>query len=193
MLTAGLATFVTVGSALRDRDATVDVLVAAAPSAVGTASETLAVETVAIDADTVLLDRLVRSGALPVGLALGRPLAAGDVLLRSDFVESGSPTMVRTASLAIEPAVIDGLGLVVGDRVDVLGVDDLGATRFVVSGVRVARLPRAVGADGLLTGPGSSFVTVEVTAEEAVALDAARRLGPIDLVRSTGAPEVAVG
>ena len=192
MITAGLATFVTVGSVLRDRDATVEVVVLAADAAPGTASGELPLTSITVSADAPFLEIMIRPEALPAEQALSRPLSAGDPLLRSDLVAAETPVLTRTASVSVDPVAIAGLGLVVGDRVDVIGLGPDEQSRFVLDDIRVSRLPGLSGPDGLLSGPSSSFVTLEVDDAEALALVTAQRLGPIELIRSTGAPGIAV-
>ncbi len=190
MITAGLATFVTVGSVLTERGAMVEVLVVAGDTASGTASSEIEVRTLAVRSDSAFLDSLVRPGELPPGMVLGHHVVAGSPLRQSDLVASGATVLHRTASVAVESVSIVGLGLVAGDRVDVIGLDSNERPTFVLIDVRVARLPDSVGPDGLLSGPSGSFVTVEVDDAQALALVAAQRRGPIELLRSTGAPPV---
>ncbi len=189
MITAGLATFVTVGSVLRDRQATVEVMVLSADAAVGTSTGSLDVLPVSIPADARFLELMLRPGQLPVDQALGRSVRSGEPLLRSDLVAEGAPSLTRTATVPVEPALITGLGLVVGDRVDVIASSD-DTARFVLVDVRVSRLPQSAGPDGLLSGPSSSFVTLEVDDAQALRLIEAQGQGAIELIRSTGAPSI---
>lgn len=189
MITAGLATFVTVGSVLRDRQATVEVMVLAADAAVGTSTGSLDVLPVSIPADARFLELMLRPGQLPEGQALGRSVRSGEPLLRSDLVAEGAPSLTRTATVPVEPVLITGLGLVVGDRVDVIASSD-DAARFVLVDVRVSRLPQSAGPDGLLSGPSSSFVTLELDDAQALRLIEAQGQGAIELIRSTGAPSI---
>lgn len=189
MVTAGLATFVTVGSVLRDRDAMVDVVVMSDVAAAGTEADALPLGVRSVPADTPFLDSMLAPGSVPEDQALVRSLDSGEPLLRSDLVRVGSAVLTRTATVPVESVVISGLGLAVGDEVDVIGmIDDRPA--FVLTGVGVTRLPSTSGADGLLLGPTESFVTLEVDDRQAIALVAALRAGPIELVRSTGAPAI---
>ena len=132
---------------------------------------------------------MLRPGQLPEGQALGRSVRSGEPLLRSDLVAEGAPSLTRTATVPVEPVLITGLGLVVGDRVDVIASSD-DAARFVLVDVRVSRLPQSAGPDGLLSGPSSSFVTLELDDAQALRLIEAQGQGAIELIRSTGAPSI---
>lgn len=189
MVTAGLATFVTVGSALRNRDAVVEIVVMADTAAAGTQAENLPLDVRTVPADTPFLDSMMAPGAIPDGQALIRSLDAGEPVLRSDLVNVGSPALTRTATIPVETVVINGLGLAVGDEVDVIGLTGE-RPAFALVGVRVTRLPSTSGTDGLLLGPSESFVTIEVDDRQALELVAALQSGPIEMVRSTGAPEI---
>lgn len=189
MVTAGLATFVTVGSVLRNRDAVVDVVVMADTAAAGTQANDLPLDVRTVPADTPFLDTMLEPGEVPDGQSLARSLEAGEPLMRTDLVSVGSAVLTRTATVSVDAVVINGLGLTIGDEVDVIGMIEE-RPAFVLTGVRITRLPSTSGADGLLLGPSDSFVTLEVDDRQALALVAALRAGPIELVRSTGAPAI---
>lgn len=190
MVLAGLATFVTVGAALQERSATVEVLGVVEPVAAGTPATEIEVAAFSIDADSPFLDALIQPGHAPEGLVVARAMVPGDPLVMSNFVEEGDPILTRTATIPVEAIVLDGLGLAIGDRIDVVGIDADGAAGFVAVDVRVSRLPTVRGADGLLLGPTASFVTVEVDDVQAIDIVGARRMGPIDIIRATGAPPI---
>ncbi len=190
MATAGLATFVAVGSVLADRGAVVEVLVVASDAAPGTSATALATSTLGVPADSVLLESLLQAGDLEPDLVLAHPVSAGTPLRRGDLVDREAAVLHRTATVAVESVSILGLGLSVGDRVDVVGLDGDERIHFVLTDVRVARLPEAPRGEGLLGGPTASFVTLEVDDTEALALVGALRRGPLEFVRSTGAPSV---
>ncbi len=195
---AGLATFVTVGRVLEDRSATVIVLGVGADTAAGTPTADLAVVPVAVDAGLAFLGSFVELDALPSDLAVGRSLTAGEPVLWRDLVAVGSPFLRRTVTIPIERVVLDGLGLVIGDRVDVISVSRIDAgsiarvdrARYVIVDALVASVPSSAVSDGLLAGRGEAFVTIEVSDGEALSLAIARLDGTIEIVRSTGAPAV---
>ncbi len=193
MVTAGLATFVTVGSVLADRQATVEVVVLAADAAPGTDWLDLEVKVASVPADTPFLEAMIAPDDLGSGMAIARAATAGQPLRRSDFVPAGAGELTRTATVAVESSTIAGLGLVVGDRVDVIGLDDTDRAILVVGDLRVSRLPSSGTGDGLLSGPSAAFVTVEVETEQALALVSAQQRGSLELLRSTGATPLPQG
>ncbi len=198
MVIAGLATFVSVGRVLEDREATVSVLAVGTDTAAGTTTGELDVVSVAVDADLAFLGSFVEPGALPADLALVRPLVAGEPLLWRDLVTAGSPVLQRTVTIPVAAIVIEGLGLAVGDRIDVIAVPrPVGGTvapvdsaGFVIVDAFVARVPASPAAEGLLAGRGEAYVTIEVSDVEALSLAWARLEGTVEIVRSTGAPAV---
>lgn len=201
MVLAGLATFVTVGSVLAERDAMTTVLVTARPARAGTPVVEIATQPHSVPADTPFLSELATIEDLGPGRALARELGAGDPIFVWDLVPTGSGNLTRTATVEVDSFVIGGLGLVVGDRIDVIGVDASAtgtpgarARSFVVADVRISRLPETGGVDALRFGAVAAFVTVEVSDVQALALAQARAAGPLDIVRATGAvaltPEV---
>jgi hypothetical protein len=195
MVLAGLATFVLVTVALRDRSATVEVLVAAEAIEAGTPLAGAALRPVPVDAGSGVVDALVPEDEADLTLTVARPLVAGEPVLRSDLVPGASAAGLRTVALPVEHLVLDGLGLRVGDRVDVVAVDAAGVSRFVAVGVRVARLP-GPGPVGLgRSAESSSWLTVEVSDQQALDLAAASAGGDLVVVRSTGVapPRVATG
>ncbi|MEZ5377394.1 MAG: RcpC/CpaB family pilus assembly protein [Acidimicrobiales bacterium] len=190
MVTAGLATFVTVGSVLSERSETAEVVVLLSDGAPGSSLASLPVQPVSVAANAPFLDLMLRPDDVVPGFVLEHEVAAGRPLLRDDLVAAEAPGLSRTVAIELEAVSILGLGLSVGDRVDVIGVDEQQAAVFVLSDVRVARLPQGGGAEGLLGGPSVSFVTLEVDDDQALALMDARQRGPVELLRSTGAPRL---
>ena len=90
----------------------------------------------------------------------------------------------------IDDRVIDGLDLRVGDRVDVVGFDSEGVVGLVAVDLEVARLSSVSSVGGLGASLGPAFVTVQVTGEEVLRLVVALRVDDVEIVRSTGAPEL---
>lgn len=189
MVVAGLVTFVLVASVLQKREATVEVLVATSDIAAGATVTEADFDVVDISAADPLLPVLLSQ--LPAGSVVTSALAAGEPLLRSDVVVAGGVASGRTFTLEVDRLVVDGLGLAIGDRVDVIGVDAGGRVGFVVVDVAVSRLPGdAQGSAFAAAASRSAWVTVTVDEAQALALSGARRLGAIELVRSTGAAPI---
>lgn len=191
MVLAGLITFVLVTAALRDRSATVEVFVAAGPIEAGTPIEGAELGTIAVPADSALLPALVHAGPVEPGLAASRSIGAGQPVLRADLVPSSDGSVLRTVALPVERLVIDGLGLRIGDRVDVIAVDSTGGSRFVVADVGVTRLPEetALGL-GRTADTSTTWLTVGVTDRQALDLAGATARGTVVVARSTGATPV---
>lgn len=193
MVLAGLVTFVLVTSVLRDEGATVEVVIASAPVEEGTPAADAPLAPVAVDASTPLLEALARPADLVAGRAVVRSLAPGEPLLRSDLrpVEEGSG--LRTVAVPVERLVVDGLGLRPGDRVDVIAVAADGVARYVVAGAEVARLPGGAGSGLARTAEtATTWLTVRVGEDEALALASALGSGSVVVARSTGAEPVVV-
>jgi Flp pilus assembly protein CpaB len=171
---------------LQRREATVEVLVATSDIAAGATVTESDFDVVDISAADPLLPVLLSQ--LPAGSVVTSSLTAGEPLLRSDVVVAGAVASGRTFTLEVDRLVVDGLGLAIGDRVDVIGVDADGRVGFVVVDVAVTRLPgTAQGSAFAAAASRSAWVTVAVDEAQALALSGAQRLGAIELVRSTGA------
>ncbi len=196
MVIAGLVTFVSVTSVLRERDEMREVAIARAEVPAGSpldqSSLAASFDVVSVRADSPMLAGIADPEAVPSG-QLSRSLAAGEPLLRSDVVDASTGTGARTFTVNIDDVTLVGLGLQVGDRVDIIGSFEDGALGYVVADVRVARLPTAVASGGAFAVRQESFVTVEVGEADALALAGARQAGDIEIVRSTGAPELSRG
>lgn len=190
---AGLVTFVLVTSVLRDAGATVEVVIASARIEEGTPAVDAPLAGVAVDAGTPLLGALARPADLVEGRSLARSLEPGEPLLRSDLLPVEAGSALRTVAVPVERLVVEGLGLRPGDRVDVIAVAVDGAARYVVAGAEVARLPAASGSGLARTaGSATSWLTVRVGEEGALALASALGSGSVVVARSTGAEPVAV-
>lgn len=193
MLLAGLVTFVLVASALAQRSATVEVVVAAASVQVGTPAAQAEVDVVDVDAGSTVVASLVRPGDLTGDVVLGRRLEPGEPLLRTDLVPATDRAGLRTIALPVERLVIDGLGLRSGDRIDVIAVSTDGSSRYVVADVGVARLPGEVAMGlGRAVETSTTWLTVSVSDAQLLDLAAALGSGEIVVARSTGALPVEV-
>ena len=182
---AGLVAVVATVSLLADRRATVSVVVASRSIAPG---EELvgAVETRSIPASSSFVGVLLPASDVVAGMRASRLIAANEPVVRS-AVSSGTP---RGRVVSIPVARDHGVGgdVAVGDLVDV--VDYSQSARFVASGLTV--VASAAKSSGLDAGAGSWWVSVEVTADQALAVADALGHGKLLLVRSTGQPPVTV-
>lgn len=191
MVMAGLVTFVLVASVLRDRSETTQVWLVDADVAAGALIEISDLTPIDVAADEAILAALMRvdagvpAGRVHHGLVAGEPLLATD-LLPLDAAEAG-----RTFTIPIDSMVLDGLGLIRGDRVDVIGELVASEMGYVVANVEVVRLPGA-STDGAFAAAGSrtTWVTVSIDDREALRLSAALDQGAVHVVRSTGASEI---
>lgn len=195
MLLAALVAFVATTRVLQDRQRLVEVVVAAAAIGRGEpiGDGRSGLTTISIAADNALAGVLVQPGDVPTGF-LVRDLEVGEPLLRTDVITGSGEGGIRTLALPVDPSQIEGLGLDTGDVVDVIGVDGSGGFALVAGGLRVVRLPSSIPSAGFGTVAGAGFVTVEVSAEQAIALvialDAGNGAGrdAVQLVRATGVP-----
>jgi len=193
MMVAGLVTFVLVASVLQDRSETEQVWVVGTDIAAGAEigpSDLVAVE---ISSDAPLLAPLLRvADGVPAG-RVRSGVVAGEPLLASDLVAVDTSSVGRSFTIPIETMVVDGLGLIRGDRVDVIGSVPGGEMGYVVVDVEVVRLPGA-STSGAFAAAGSrtTWVTVSIDDAQALALSATIDRGDVQLVRSTGAEAISV-
>lgn len=185
---AGALAFIANLAVLRPAETPPSVVVAAAdllPGAVLHPSIHLAVAPVSTD-ETVLAT-LIPAASLESldGRVVGRRVSAGSFLTGDVLLPVGSTGALRLMSVPVDRDRAAGGNLVVGDRVDVIAVED-GRARFVVAAAEVVALPDERG--GALSGSGRYFVVVAVDADAALALSEALDVATVQVVRSTGAP-----
>lgn len=191
MVVAGLLTFVLVGSVLRDRSATVEVWVGGEHLTAGSLITPTQLVAIELRADDPMLPALVTVGTLAVDSRLVDDLRAGEPLLRSDVAVDGETLSGRTFTLAVDSLVLDGLGLRVGDHLDVIGSDGADSFGYVVADVVITRLPGTAQSTAFASASSrTSWVTIEVDEVEALRLSEAQVHGDLQLVRSTGAAPV---
>lgn len=122
------------------------------------------------------------------GSIVQRPIPEGGVIERSALAEPASESGLRAMSLPVAVSRSAGGTILVGDRVDVITVVD-GTAMFVAAGIEVLAL----------SGAGAGFSSVDhhlvvaVNSDQALALASALSAGSLDVVRSTGAPNVQEG
>lgn len=191
MMIAGLATFVLVASVLQDRSETEQVWVVDVDVAAGATIEAADLTAIEVASDAPLLTPLLRvADGVPSG-RVRSGVAAGEPLLASDLVPIDQFTVGRTFTIPIETMVVDGLGLIRGDRVDVIGSFVGGEMGYVVVDVEVVRLPGATNSGAFAAaGSRTTWVTVSIDDEQALALSSAIDRGDVQLVRSTGAQAI---
>ncbi len=191
MVLAGIVTFLTVSSVLRDRQETVAVMVANQELVAGSGLEAGAFETVQLQADSQLVGQLATVSDLSQPGQLGRDLGPGEPLLVSDIRPMEDDNALRTIAIPVWRSTIAGLGLRIGDRVDLIGAGQNGELGFVVTDAAVSRLPGATSAGAFGSEAGrESWITVQVTDQGALDIALALRAGDIEVVRSTGAAQL---
>jgi hypothetical protein len=190
MVLSGLVTFVLVAGVLRADDDLVEVLVAEADLAVGTPTDEIPVSPVGVPAATARRLGLVGPHDLDGPLTIQRPVLRGEALRSSDLAEPSGVRPGRTMVVPVERNVVEGLGLRVGDRVDLIAVAGDGRSRYALVGAEVIRLPgpRDTGALGRSVEAAAQWVALGVADDQALDL-AATVLGErLAVVRATGAP-----
>lgn len=121
------------------------------------------------------------------GATTAARIAEGEPVLRSALSPSGSTDGSRAMSVPLDPAHAVGGRLRVGDRVDVIEVDDAGA-RYVATDVEVIGVTDVASGGALGGGLTSYSVTLSVDDVTALRLAAGIRSDRLQVVRSTGAP-----
>lgn len=190
MVLVGLMTFVLVSAVLNDRRATQSVLVAGQGAPAGAPVSALALVAIDVPFNDPLTGQFVKAGGVAGTERIARDVAPGQPLLNSDLLAPEATVGTRTFAIPVDDVVIRGLQLRPQDRVDIIGQDRDNRVYFVVADVSVASLSALVDGSGFSAGAGKTFVTVEVSDTQALALSAALRQAEVDLVRSTGAEAV---
>jgi hypothetical protein len=175
--------------ALQDRTATTLVAVADRPISAGSAFSVDSVRLVPVTAGFEGLESLVQQAQLSgfEGWVVERSIPMGGLLNVSLFVEPGAPSGLRSMSLPIEIAHAAGGTIVAGDRVDVISVLD-GSATYVATDIEVIGSSDLDG--GSFGGVGDYHIVVAVDARQALDLAEALESSSLEIIRSTGAPEV---
>lgn len=171
---------------LQDRSSTTLVAIADQPLATGSPLDTSTLRLVPVESTFEGLPSLVTEEELGelAGWVLSRPVAAGEMVHRSAFVEPGSNFGLRSMSLPVPMEHAAGGSLVSGDRVDVISVIDESA-RYVAADLEVISVSDGSASGGI--GAVSAYhVVVNVDADEALRLAEALDAGSVEIVRSTG-------
>ncbi|MCI0679469.1 MAG: RcpC/CpaB family pilus assembly protein [Actinobacteria bacterium] len=177
--------------ALQDRSASVLVAVADTPLAAGSVFSPGMARLVPIPTDFDGLSTMVVEDHLVSyeGWVLQRAIPEGGVIDVTALAQPAAGEGLRAMSIPVEVTRAAGGTVVTGDRVDVITVRD-GVAVYVVADVEVVSVP-AEDTSGF--GSSEHHLVLAVDAEQALALAEAVAAGPIDVIRSTGAPPVATG
>ena len=178
--------------ALRDRSATVLVAVAEAPLSAGStlSADDLRLVPVAADFEG-LADVVTEESVLGLeGWVLQRDVVEGGILAPSALVEPGAGEGLRAMAVPVPVEHAAGNTIKPGDRVDVIAVSD-GSARFVATGIEVLGVAdRGTGSVGAGT---NHHLVLAVDADQALLLAEAMAGDGIEVIRSTGAPDLETG
>ena len=187
MISAGLLAFMLNVLILRSKGETMEVSVAAQSITAGSRLRMEDVGYRSIAAGGPFEDRVLSPEAIQplLGHVVIRDIGSGAPLLVDDLRAAAAPDDRRAMNIPVPPDQAVGAALLVGDRVDVIAVDDAGS-HFVAAAIEVLHVAFAGGRPS-----GERFgVTVAVSGQEALAIAAAIDGGSVHLVRSTGSPEI---
>jgi Flp pilus assembly protein CpaB len=188
MVLAAVLAFAVNLALLRSRDDTVPVVAMATAVEPG---ETLSIgdlKLAEVDVGPEIMAALIpwADAERLVGMVAGRPLSIDELPSTGAFVSPAAAGGSRAISVPIDPAHAVGGNLTSGDRVDLIWVQDEGATYVLTSA-----LVLAVGGDDPTSITRSDFhVVIAVDGEQALAVAVAIREGRIEIVRSTGAAPI---
>ena len=189
MIVAGILAFIANLAILRAREDVVLVAVAATDINAGvTIQESVHIEYVELNGSDDVLAPLVTAEEVPAitGSILSSPIQAGEMFVESELVESVNPIDQRAIALAVGRDHAVGGDISVGDRVDVIWVDD-DVARYVVTGIEVIDTTNNERTGGAFSASQSFSITVAVDDIQALKLAEALNSGQIEVVRSTGA------
>lgn len=171
---------------LQDRSSTTLVAIADRALTTGSPLDTSTLRLVPVESNFEGLPSLVTEEQIGemAGWVLARPVAAGEMVQRSAFVQPGSNSGLRSMSLPVPMEHAAGGSLATGDRVDVISVVDDRA-RYVAADLEVISVSDGAASGGI--GTISAYhVVVNVDAEEALRLAEALDAGSVEIIRSTG-------
>lgn len=189
MVVAGILAFIANLAILRAREEVTLVAVAATDINAGVAIlEAVHVGYVELNGADEALAPLVTIDEIGdlEGHILTSPVRAGDTFIQSDLVASVNPIDQRAIALAVGRDHAVGGDISIGDRVDVIWVDD-GVARYVVTGVEVIDTTNDQRTGGAFSASQAFSITVAVDDVQALELAQALNSGQIEIVRSTGA------
>ena len=186
MVVAAVLAFTVNLLVLRSRDDTVPVVAVAAPVAAGEVVNAAHFKMADVDISPEILANLYRwdEVASLTGQVAARALAPGELVGPGALVESAAPSGLRSMSIPLDPARAVGGELVAGDRIDLIRVDEAGASYILED---TAVLAVADPDRGGLGVSGDFHLVIAVTREQALAVAAAVDAGSLQVVKSTGA------
>jgi Flp pilus assembly protein CpaB len=176
--------------ALQDRGDQTMVAVADRPLVAGSVISASDLRFMSIDSDFGAIDSMITQSAAAAydGWILQAAVAEGDLINPSALIEPGAPDGLRSMSIPIAVEHAAGGTLVAGDRIDVVSVVD-GVAQFVAAGIELLGVSEDEG--GSLGGLSSYHLVVAVDSDQALALAQAIESGSIEIIRSTGASDLA--
>lgn len=189
MIVAGILAFIANLAILRARDDVVLVAVAATDINAGVAIQELAhIDYVELNGSADVLAPLVTADEVVgiTGFILSSPIQSGEMFVQSDLVQSVNPIDQRAIALAVGRDHAVGGDISVGDRVDVIWVED-DVARYVVTGVEVIDTTNTERTGGAFSASQAFSITVAVDDVQALQLAEALNSGQMEIVRSTGA------
>ena len=188
MVLAGALGVLLTLSVLRAADDTRPMLAAAHDIAPGTVIDSRMLRVTRVHVDRQVRATLFDAAALESleGKVAVERITAGSLLARNALRTATDGGVPRAMSFPIPRSRAVGGALVVGDRVDVLGVRrNTGRSGYVATDVQI--LAFAARGSGPLEGSDDASVTIAVDSDEATRLASALEVGTITLVRATGA------
>ncbi|MGQ0849505.1 MAG: RcpC/CpaB family pilus assembly protein [Actinomycetota bacterium] len=190
MALAAVLAFATNLVVLRGHDQTRPVVVAAADVPAGRALRAADLRAVEVDVDDQLYATLVPwSQAVAIeGMVAVIAIPKGHLVTTNDFRSAAAPGGQRAMSIPIDPEHAVGGALTIGDRIDLIVVEDE-RPRYVVTGAEVLEVATSDG--GSLASIGGFYLVVAVAPGSALDVAAAIRNGNIEIVRSTGSAPIA--
>jgi Flp pilus assembly protein CpaB len=188
MVLAGALGVLLTLSVLRAADDTRPMLAAAHDIAPGTVIDSRSLRVTRVHLDREVRATLFDAAALESlnGKVAVEHISAGSLLARNALRTATDGGVPRAMSFPIPRSRAVGGALVVGDRVDVLGVRrNTGRSGYVATDVQI--LAFASRGSGPLEGSDDASVTIAVDSDEATRIASALEVGTITLVRATGA------
>ena len=189
-LVAALLAFVLTAVLLRDRREMVAVAVATERIPAGVTITESMVKPVEVPASVGFVDGLVPFDELGESSVAARTVQPGEALPRSALESRDASSGSRVMAIPVESWQAAGGELDVGDRVDVIDTSDEGP-RYVLSGAAVVGRATSDRSGGLVgsQSSGDLWISVEVTAAQALDVASVIDGGDFVLVRSTGATD----
>lgn len=176
--------------ALQHRGDETMVAVADRPLVAGSVMSEADLRFVSVASDFDAIGSMITELAAPGfdGWILQAAVAEGDLINPSVLIEPGAPDGLRSMSIPVAIEHAAGGTLAAGDRIDVVSVVDGGA-RYVAVGIELLGVSEDEG--GSLGELNGYHLVVAVDSDQALALAEAIDSGSIEIIRSTGAPDLA--